>query len=171
MKYIKLFEELNLENVRRYPHLFNIFIDPRYIKEEDYERVNELLKEYKYDLKTPFFINDTFYDTRDDVYFHDILNGQLPENLELEGDFILEGADNLTLLPNGLKVGGGLYLQDSNIKELPEGLEIGGDLDLQGSKNIESLPENLKVGGKLIISDTNIKEIPNSATIKGNIIE
>lgn len=47
MKYIKLFEELNLENVKKYPYLFNMFVDPIHIKKEDYWEVDDWLKDHQ----------------------------------------------------------------------------------------------------------------------------
>jgi hypothetical protein len=51
-------------------------------------------------------------------------------------------------LPNGLSVGGGLDLRDTDITALPDGLSVGGYRDLNRTK-ITALPEGLKVGGKI----------------------
>jgi hypothetical protein len=59
----------------------------------------------------------------------------------------------ITSLPNGLKVGGDLYLNYTPIKTLPKGLEVVGDLDLSYTK-IETLPNDLKVGGYLDLMNT-----------------
>ena len=51
-------------------------------------------------------------------------------------------------LPEGLKVGGDLDLEGTEIKELPKGLKVGGSLDLEGTE-IKELPEGLEVGGEV----------------------
>lgn len=58
MKHIKLFEEMNIDNVKKYPYLFNMFVDPRHIKEENYKIANALLKKSDEDIKTPILKYD-----------------------------------------------------------------------------------------------------------------
>jgi ABC-type uncharacterized transport system YnjBCD ATPase subunit len=51
---------------------------------------------------------------------------------------------NITSLPEGLEVGGDLFLQDTTIKSLPAGLKVGGDLYLKDSSLNELTTPNLK---------------------------
>lgn len=44
MKYFKLFEELDNEAAKKYPYLFNIFVDSSYVEPKDYESINAYLK-------------------------------------------------------------------------------------------------------------------------------
>ena len=81
----------------------------------------------------------------------------LPEGLEVGGDLYLYNCKNIESLPEGLKVGGNLYLSYTNITSLPEGLEVGFTLFLHHSK-IESLPKGLKVGGALDTRYTKLKK-------------
>ena len=71
--------------------------------------------------------------------------------------------------PEGLKVGGGLYLSGTKIESLPEGLEVGRDLNLSGT-NVKSLPEGLEVGGYLDLSGTKIESLPEGLKVGGRII-
>ena len=48
-------------------------------------------------------------------------------NLDLRGT-------NIAVLPEGLSLGGDLYLDSTKINELPEGLSVGGGLYLRGTK-------------------------------------
>lgn len=58
MKYIKLFEDNStdneLDNAKKYPHIFNLFIDSRFLDEKDYEYVNDLLSNEKDKTRTPY---------------------------------------------------------------------------------------------------------------------
>jgi hypothetical protein len=84
--------------------------------------------------------------------------------------------NNLKSLPEGLKVGGGLYLEGTNITSLPEGLKVGGDLRLDGLE-INLLPKGLEVGDDLFINNTpltkykqnKLKEMIYPGFIKGQI--
>ena len=49
------------------------------------------------------------------------------------GDLDLENCTGITSLPEGLTVGGYLYLRGTGITSLPEGLTVGGYLDLRGT--------------------------------------
>ena len=82
------------------------------------------------------------------------------ENLDLEG------CTGITSLPEGLTVGGALYLLDTGITSLPEGLTVGGALDLRGT-GITSLPEGLTVGGALYLRGTGITSLPEGLTVGG----
>ncbi|MBO8135534.1 hypothetical protein IM678_16975, partial [Dickeya fangzhongdai] len=65
----------------------------------------------------------------------------LPEGLSVGGSLYLRGT-GITSLPEGLSVGGSLYLRGTGITSLPEGLSVGGSLDLQDCTGITSLPDN-----------------------------
>ena len=58
-------------------------------------------------------------------------------------------------LPDGLHVGGSLYLRGTGITQLPDGLHVGGSLDLRGT-GITQLPDGLHVGGTLDLRGTGI---------------
>ena len=49
------------------------------------------------------------------------------------GSLDLEGCTGITALPEGLTVGGSLYLRGTGITALPEGLTVGGSLYLRGT--------------------------------------
>ena len=102
MKHIKLFENFE-ENFKKYPNLFNLFVDPQYIKEEDFKAVDDLL--YKKIIARPFYFNGRIYD--------------LDKNLDLYYSRIKELPDNLT-------VGGDLDMRGTAIKELPDNLTVNG---------------------------------------------
>ncbi|PHS44288.1 MAG: hypothetical protein COB03_18660, partial [Alteromonas sp.] len=67
----------------------------------------------------------------------------------------------ITELPEGLNVGGSLYLRGTQITELPEGLNVGDSLYLCGTQ-ITELPEGLNVGDSLYLEETQITELPES---------
>ena len=58
---------------------------------------------------------------------------KLPDNFTVNGALDLDSCENLTSLPNGLKVKDGLDLQNTNITSLPSDLEVGGDLILKNT--------------------------------------
>ena len=89
----------------------------------------------------------------------------LPNGLKVGGNLFLNNCDNLTSLPNGLEVGGGLFLMDVKINSLPKRLVVGGSLDLTGSA-ITSLPRGLKVGGLLKVDNTELIKYPNEKLFK-----
>ena len=93
----------------------------------------------------------------------------LPEGLKVGGDLNLENCKNLTSLPEGLKVSGNLDLSNSNITSLPKGLEVGGDLYLRNS-NITTLSEGLKVGGDMDLDGCReITSLPEGLEVGGNL--
>ena len=145
MKHIKLFENFE-DNFKKYPNLFNLFVDPQYIKEEDFKVVDDLL--YEEIIARPFYFDGKIYD--------------------LDGDLDLSYIDIIELPDNLRVVGGYLDLYKSKIKKLPDNLIVIGFLDLTYTA-IEELPDNLRVGGDLYIDNTAIKDISKSAIIKGKI--
>ena len=100
----------------------------------------------------------------------------IEEELNVEGSLNLNNS-KITQLPKGLKVKGGLYLENTNIKSLPEDLRVEFSLNLSYTK-IESLPKGLKVFGVLRIwntpiakkyGDEEIREMIKPGFIKGDI--
>ena len=65
----------------------------------------------------------------------------------------LSFCNNISSLPEGLKVLSNLHLQHTKIPSLPEGLSVGQHLFL-GYSEITSLPKGLKVFGGLYIKNT-----------------
>lgn len=69
-----------------------------------------------------------------------------------------------------LKVKGDLNLSSTNIKELPQGLQVGGSLWLSGCRSLTNLPEELKVGGSLILSGCrSLTELPQGLKVSGSL--
>ena len=91
----------------------------------------------------------------------------LPEGLTVGGNLYLAGTP-ITSLPEGLIVGGGLYLGGTPITSLPEGLTVNGSLSLYGT-SITSLPKGLTVGGDLYLYGTSITSLPEGLTVGGSL--
>jgi len=73
----------------------------------------------------------------------------LPDNLTINGSFILYGCEQLIALPKNLNVIGNLDLSGTGIKFLPNDLNVSGDLRIGGTK-IKNLPDGIKIGGSII---------------------
>ena len=82
-----------------------------------------------------------------------------------KGDLDLSGLNEKIKLPNNLKVGGSLYLNNTPITSLPDNLEVGGHLNLSNTK-ITSLPDNLEVGGYLNLYNTQLSQKYTEEDIK-----
>ena len=76
-----------------------------------------------------------------------ITEDDLGKYLDFPGYLILYRL-NITSLPDGLTVGGGLNLRETNITSLPDGLTVGGYLYLQGTK-IKKIPDDAIIKGKI----------------------
>jgi hypothetical protein len=64
-----------------------------------------------------------------DFYFEEPIS--LPDNMTIEGNFILEGVRiDGGILPNGLVVKGNLEINETDITELPSDMIIGGDVHI-----------------------------------------
>ena len=87
-----------------------------------------------------------------------IINSQLV----VEGNLDLNNT-NISSLPQGLHVGGGLDLYNcTSLIKLPQGLHVGGDLYLAGSTSLTTLPQGLTVGGDLYLNDcTSLTSLPD----------
>ena len=82
-----------------------------------------------------------------------------------KGDLDLRGTP-ITSLPNGLNVGGNLYLfNNTKITSLPNDLKVRGSLNLYYTK-ITSLPNDLQVGGYLNLNYTPISKKYTEEQIK-----
>jgi len=76
------------------------------------------------------------------------------ELIEQDGKLVYDGdlfLEDITELPDNLKVLGFLDLCGSGVTKLPKGLEIESFLDISETK-IEGLPEDTKFGGSLYVS-------------------
>lgn len=71
-------------------------------------------------------------------------------------------------LPNGLRVGGDLKLQHTNLLELPVNLTVEGNLDLTDVP-IRDLPAGLKVGNHLVCKFKDIRELPKDLIVGGDL--
>jgi len=74
------------------------------------------------------------------------------EDLNVYGDLDLAGLE-ITSLPEGLKVGRSLFIDNTKITSLPEGLKVGRFLDIRNTK-ITSLSKGLELGSSLFIRTT-----------------
>jgi len=164
MKHIKLFENFE-DNFKKYPNLFNLFVDPQYIKEKDFKAVDDLL--YREIIARPFYFDYRLYDLDYNLNLYGTGIKELPDNLTVGGNLDLSET-KIEELPDNLTVNDYLDLSYTYIKELPDNLRVGRDLYLYKSK-IEKLPDNLTVNGNLDLRHTAIKDIPDSAIIKGKI--
>ncbi|MBD3407388.1 MAG: hypothetical protein GF411_14825 [Candidatus Lokiarchaeota archaeon] len=105
----------------------------------------------------------------------DILNPSLdPSKLSVEEKIeLVRQSDGLLvdILPEGLKVGGDLWLNEcSSLISLPEGLKIKGNLDLRGCSSLISLPEGLEVGGSLYLDEcSSLISLPEGLKIRGDL--
>jgi len=79
------------------------------------------------------------------------------EDLNVEGSLDLAANTARISLPNNLKVGGSLYLNNSSITSLPDNLQVGGFLHLFKT-SISSIPSNLKVEVHLDLRQTPLAE-------------
>jgi hypothetical protein len=93
-------------------------------------------------------------------------NRSFPEKFFIGGDLFLSGST--VNLPDGLRVGGSLFLRGTEPTCLPDGLSVGGQLSMRYSR-IAKLPENLEVGGDLDLTGTPISELPKGLRVGGSL--
>jgi hypothetical protein len=95
----------------------------------------------------------------------------LPEGLSVGGNLYLEGCTGLTSLPEGLSVGGNLYLEGcTGLTSLPERLSVGGDLNLRRLTKLTSLPEGLSVGRNLYLKGcTGLTSLPEGLSVGADL--
>jgi len=96
---------------------------------------------------------------------------KLPNGLKVGGGLYLQGCTGLTSLPNGLKVGESLILEGcTGLTSLPKGLKVGYSLDLEGCTGLTSLPKGLKVGWSLYLDGcTGLTSLPKGLKIDGDL--
>lgn len=76
---------------------------------------------------------------------------------------------DMAALPDGLHVGGNLYLDKPGISELPEGLHVDGDLYLDCTE-ITTLPKRMHVGGKLSMVCSSVTKMPEKLYVGGDLV-
>ena len=75
----------------------------------------------------------------------------LPQGLHVGGDLFLGGCTSLTILPQDLHVGGNLKIYGCNsLTALPQGLHVGGDLKIYGCNSLTALLKAYTSGEILI---------------------
>lgn len=81
---------------------------------------------------------------------------------ELNVDDLYLSYSDIKSLPEGLNVGGNVYLNNCpNLTSLPEGLEVGGSLALNNCPKLVALPEGLKVGHEIALYNcTSLTKLP-----------
>ena len=89
---------------------------------------------------------------------------EIPVGLEVGGGLYLQGCTALTKLPEELSVAFNLELNDcTSLTEVPEGLSVGLNLDLRGCNKLTRLPKTLLIGGHLYLSESANKQIEKDA--------
>ena len=91
--------------------------------------------------------------------------------IKTERDLRLRGCAGLTRLPEGLLVGGSLWLYGcEDLTKLPKGLSVGVYLDLSGCTSLTELPEGLSVKGNFWLIDcANLTKIPKGLSVGGDL--
>jgi hypothetical protein len=79
-------------------------------------------------------------------------------------DLDLFGLSWVRSLPDGLSVGGDLYLSGTQVRQLPQRLTVGGDLQL-GDAPLSALPDDLQVGGNLDADGSGLVSLPAGALL------
>jgi len=112
----------------------------------------------------------------------------LPDGLQIDGNLRIYDYPNLSsqILPNNLKISGGLVLRSPKITKLPDNLNAG-YIDAQGSglseipqkisaetiyldgTPITQLPDNLQIRNTLGLKNTQIKELPRGLRVDGDL--
>ena len=104
------------------------------------------------------------------VYYNKALQTQIQQYMKDGGKGDLDlGHAPITSLPDGLEVGGSLYLRNTLITSLPDGLKIRDNLNLYNTP-ITSLPDGLEVRGYLNLYNTPLSKKYSEDEIK-QIIE
>jgi hypothetical protein len=102
--------------------------------------------------------------SKGDLNLSNTLITSLPNGLKVGGSIWLDKTP-ITTLPDDLEVEKSLYLRNAKITSLPNGLKVGGSLELFNSP-ITSLPSDLEVGRDIWLSDTPISEKYTEEEIK-----
>lgn len=80
----------------------------------------------------------------------------LPDKLVVDGDLNLWGCSNLTRIPYNFYVEGHLSLSETSISSIPNGMEVGGNLYLLNCAYLRVIPSDLIVGGNLWLHKCNL---------------
>ena len=96
----------------------------------------------------------------------------LPDGLTVGGSLDLEGCTGVTVLPDGLTVGGNLYLSGTGITVLPDGLTVGGNLYLRGTgvtdlSKVKRLHDGDYVPGRYLYADGILTHIRSAHVVDG----
>lgn len=125
----------------------------------------------------------------DSLRLASILILNLPKELYIDGDIMIDDCQSLTIIPEEWNVYGkaefrynpqlkavkaksfkSLDLEGcESLTSLPNGLTVKGDLNLSRCKSLTALPPNLTVGGSLLLSGSGVKDIHNTSKIGGII--
>jgi len=95
----------------------------------------------------------------------DVVN--LPDGLRIGGDLDLN-TTNIKKLPNNLYVRFNLWIEDSNIEYLPESLNVGGNIYAANS-NLKKISKKLRLGNSLNIDNTEIQQLPDNLLVSGDL--
>lgn len=115
------------------------------------------------------------YTTNDgDVLLNDVYTQvDLPDGLNVKGDFSIATCRNFTSLPNNLTVNGDLYAYKSGLTALPKNLKVGGNVSILDT-NIKSIPQDIEIGGNVYITmgtmPTAYKDRLKPIGIKGEVV-
>ncbi len=101
----------------------------------------------------------------------EIQSTSLPQDLKVGGRLHLNDCTSLTSLPQRLKVGGDLYLtRCSSLNSLAQGLKVGGNLYLTFCSGLTSLSQGLEVGGDLdLMGCTDLTSLSQGLKVKGDL--
>ena len=84
---------------------------------------------------------------------------ELPDNLRVLGDLVLNQS-GVTKLPKGLEVIWDLYISGTSITELPEDTKFGRHLYINNMKKPFSFPKKMRVNSSFECRNTTIKRMP-----------
>ena len=91
------------------------------------------------------------------------------DDLNVDDELSLSNT-NIVSLPDGLKVGGTLYLENcTSLTSLPDGLQVGWSLSLIGCTSLKTLPNGLKVGRSLYLENTPLAKMYSEDEIRSMI--
>lgn len=89
---------------------------------------------------------------------------KLPKNLTVLGDLRIRHCRDLTNLPENLRVGRGLYVEDVPLVEYPDNAQVGGSIELKKTK-ISKFPDSLHVKGSFVLTGGGISALPRNLRV------
>ena len=92
---------------------------------------------------------------------------ELPDNLKVLGYLTIKKS-GVTKLPKGLDVGCFLEISETDIEELPEDTMLGGSLYANNMKKPFSFPKKMKVNGYFNCKHTTIKRMPEELYVEND---